>query len=93
MRRITTIAVSAAAVAALAVPAVGQARQGADDPAGHVRHANETTHRHGGDDRARGRDRSSDDGARHQRHQRHHRHHAHHADDHGRRHGGHGADD
>lgn len=88
MRRITTIALSAAAVAALAVPAVGQARQGADDPAGHVRHANETTHhRHGGDDRTRGRDRSSDDGARHQRHHRHH------ADDHGRRHGGHGADD
>ncbi|MCW3064460.1 MAG: hypothetical protein JWN32_1632 [Solirubrobacterales bacterium] len=35
------------AVAALAVPAVVQARQGADDPAGHVRHgAGEVHHRH-----------------------------------------------
>jgi len=33
------ILLTAAAVAALAVPAAAQARQGADDPAGHVRNS------------------------------------------------------
>ena len=32
------IVLTAAAVAALAAPGLAQARQGADDPAGHVRH-------------------------------------------------------
>jgi nicotinamide mononucleotide (NMN) deamidase PncC len=35
---------SLSAVAALAVPGVAQARHGADDPAGHVRHASHARH-------------------------------------------------
>jgi hypothetical protein len=66
------VLVSLAAAAALAVPAGAMAKQGADDPAGHVRHANHLT---GGkhkskvssparaDDRGRGRGR--DDGPNH----------------------------
>jgi hypothetical protein len=41
--RLAKILLSAAAVAALAVPVGAQARQGGDDPAGHVRHAAHTT--------------------------------------------------
>jgi hypothetical protein len=37
---------SFAAVAALALPATVQARQGADDPAGHVRHGAAEVHHH-----------------------------------------------
>ena len=37
--RIVKTLLTAATVAAVAVPAGAQARQGADDPAGHVRHA------------------------------------------------------
>jgi hypothetical protein len=37
--RLSQTVLAAAAVAALAVPVGAQARQGADDPAGHVRHA------------------------------------------------------
>jgi hypothetical protein len=71
------IVLSATAIAALAVPGVAQARHGADDPAGHVRHS-------GADDvrgahharsstksRSRvrhGRGRGSDDGPGHVRH-------------------------
>jgi hypothetical protein len=51
----TLLAVTA--TAALALPAVAQARQGADDPAGHVRHSATEVHhhhahhaRHGADD-------------------------------------------
>jgi Ni/Co efflux regulator RcnB len=36
--RFTKALLSLTAVAALAVPAVAQARNGSDDPAGHVRH-------------------------------------------------------
>ena len=41
--RLAKILLSAAAVAAFAAPVAAQARQGADDPAGHVRHAAHTT--------------------------------------------------
>lgn len=62
------------AAAALAVPAAAVAKQGADDPAGHVRHADHLTgakHKAGKnssrtrDDRGRGRGRGSDDGPNH----------------------------
>jgi hypothetical protein len=56
--RIAKTALAAATVMAIALPAGAQARQGADDPAGHVRHAAHQTaatpakahterHRHG----------------------------------------------
>jgi hypothetical protein len=41
-----------AATAVLALPAVAQARQGADDPAGHVRHSATEVHHHHHADRA-----------------------------------------
>jgi Ni/Co efflux regulator RcnB len=41
--RLAKILLSAAAVAAFAAPVGAQARQGGDDPAGHVRHAAHTT--------------------------------------------------
>jgi hypothetical protein len=41
--RLTKIFLAVVAVAALAVPAGAQARHGADDPAGHVRHAAHST--------------------------------------------------
>jgi Ni/Co efflux regulator RcnB len=37
--RITKTLLAAATIAAVALPAGAQAKQGADDPAGHVRHA------------------------------------------------------
>src|SRR5262245_6942831 len=43
INRLTKTLVAGAAVAAMAIPAVAQAKQGADDPAGHVRHAVSTT--------------------------------------------------
>ena len=48
MRYRTTKALLAlSAIAALAMPGVAQARHGADDPVGHVRHASHTTrHKH-----------------------------------------------
>jgi hypothetical protein len=59
----TLLAITATAV--LAVPAIAQARQGADDPAGHVRHsATEVRHHHGNHaDQAR---HGADDGPNHQ---------------------------
>ncbi|MEA2226754.1 MAG: hypothetical protein QOF04_384, partial [Solirubrobacteraceae bacterium] len=70
---------AAAAVTALAVPAGAQAKNGADDPAGHVRHSSHQTS-------------SSSSSASHKsrsRHRgRHHsRHHARGTDDHGGRRG------
>ena len=41
--RLAKTLLAGAAVAALAVPAAAQASHGADDPAGHVRHAAHTT--------------------------------------------------
>jgi Ni/Co efflux regulator RcnB len=58
---------SLTAIAVLAVPGVAQARHGADDPAGHVRHASHATHHarhhhHHARHHARG---GADDGANH----------------------------
>lgn len=71
MNRLAKIVLTAVAAAALALPAGAQAKHGADDPAGHVRHASHRTsastvaHR-----------------SRHRHHSRHHhRHHARHNDD------------
>lgn len=74
------IVLTAAAVAALAAPGIAQARQGADDPAGHVRHSggddvrgahhakSGTTHRSGRRGRHGGRrGRGADDAAGHVR--------------------------
>lgn len=58
------IVLTATAIAALAAPGAAQARQGADDPVGHVRHS-------GGDD-VRGSHKSSS--STHRRHGRHGRH-------------------
>jgi Spy/CpxP family protein refolding chaperone len=44
--RITKTLLAAATIAAVAVPAGAQAKQGADDPAGHVRHAAHQTAHH-----------------------------------------------
>jgi ABC-type sugar transport system substrate-binding protein len=41
--RLAKTLLATAAVAAMAIPAGAQAKQGADDPAGHVRHAPHTT--------------------------------------------------
>ena len=71
--RFTKAALSIVAVAALAAPAVAQARHGSDDPAGHVRHEHHRFENH---------HRRGDDGLRQIRHHRrgddgrgHHRHH------------------
>jgi hypothetical protein len=63
--RTTKALLSLSLVAALALPGVAQARHGADDPAGHVRHSSHARHharhhahqvrhhaRHGADDGA-----------------------------------------
>jgi hypothetical protein len=55
----TLLALTATAV--LALPVAAQARQGADDPAGHVRHSATEVHHHHGD-HARG---GADDGPGH----------------------------
>jgi Ni/Co efflux regulator RcnB len=71
------IILTVTAIAALAAPGAAQARQGADDPVGHVRHsagddvrgAHHTSaakHRHRGRHGRRGR--GADDGANHVRH-------------------------
>jgi Ni/Co efflux regulator RcnB len=45
--RITKTVLAAATIAAVALPAGAQAKNGADDPAGHVRHAaHQTRHHH-----------------------------------------------
>jgi Ni/Co efflux regulator RcnB len=41
--RLTKTILAAATIAAVALPAGAQAKQGADDPAGHVRHASHQT--------------------------------------------------
>jgi Ni/Co efflux regulator RcnB len=73
------IILTATAVAALAAPGVAQARQGADDPVGHVRHS-------GGDD-VRGAHHTSS--TKHRHRGRHGRRGTHHSASHRR----HGADD
>jgi Ni/Co efflux regulator RcnB len=45
--RITKTVLALTAVSALALPAGAQARHGADDPAGHVRHSANERHHHG----------------------------------------------
>jgi hypothetical protein len=57
---------SITAIAALAMPGVAQARHGADDPAGHVRHASHATH-HARHHHARHHARGADDAAGHAR--------------------------
>ena len=64
--RITKTLLAAAMITAVAVPAGAQAKQGADDPAGHVRHAahqtaHQSRHHH------RHHHRRADDGRRHAR--------------------------
>jgi hypothetical protein len=77
------IVLTASAIAALAAPGLAQARQGADDPAGHVRHsADDVRGAHHASSSAKARARAR---ARH-----HHRRHG--ADD-GPNHVRHGADD
>jgi Ni/Co efflux regulator RcnB len=74
--RLTKTLLAAATIAAVALPAGAQARQGADDPAGHVRHAahqtatspHQSRHRHRhhhrrADDNSRARG-ADDNGAR-----------------------------
>jgi hypothetical protein len=53
---------SLSAIAVLAMPGVAQARHGADDPAGHVRHARHHHVHHHAHHHARG---GADDGANH----------------------------
>jgi hypothetical protein len=76
---------AASAVASLAIAGSAQARHGADDAAGHVRHGQgaddaQLHARHGADDPAGHvrRSRGADDAKPHARHRR-HRHHARHA--------------
>ena len=80
--RLAKTLLATAAIGALAVPVGAQARQGADDPAGHVRHAAHQT--------------TTSSASTHQQRERtrHSRRHAHRSDDHvsGRRHGR-GSDD
>jgi Ni/Co efflux regulator RcnB len=73
MNRLAKIVLTAVAAAALALPAGAQARHGADDPAGHVRHASHHTSSSG----------AASHRSRHRhRHGHHHsRHHARHNDD------------
>jgi Ni/Co efflux regulator RcnB len=76
--RLTKTLLATAAVAVVALPAGAQARQGGDDPAGHVRHAVHRTavshhtrdrhqhrHRHGADDDTTLRHGGADDGPNH----------------------------
>ncbi|MEA2382560.1 MAG: hypothetical protein QOH72_2531 [Solirubrobacteraceae bacterium] len=79
--RLAKTVLAAAAVTAIALPAGAQARQGGDDPAGHVRHAAHTStasaaahhhrHRHGvrhvrgADDNGGARRGGADDGPNH----------------------------
>jgi Ni/Co efflux regulator RcnB len=62
---------SLTAIAVLAMPGIAQARHGADDPVGHVRHASHATHHarhhHARHHHARHHARGADDGVRHVR--------------------------
>jgi hypothetical protein len=71
--RLSKILLAAAAIPALAVPAGAQARHGADDPAGHVRHAEHST--------TASQSTSTQSRSRHRHRGRHGRHHARRADD------------
>jgi hypothetical protein len=51
--RLTKTLVSLAAVGALSVPAVAQARHGSDDPAGHVRQEHQASRHHAAQHRDR----------------------------------------
>lgn len=66
------IILTATAVAALAAPGMAQARQGADDPAGHVRHAGADdvrgAHHTSSKHRSHRRGRGTDDAVGHVRH-------------------------
>lgn len=53
--KITTILLAGAAVTALAIPTGAQARHGADDPPGHVRHSRADDSFHGRKHRQRSR--------------------------------------
>jgi hypothetical protein len=72
--RLTKILLAAAAIAAFAAPVGAQARQGADDPAGHVRHASHST-------TTASKSTSSQSRTRHRHRGRHGRHGARRADD------------
>jgi Ni/Co efflux regulator RcnB len=68
--RITKAVLALTAITAFALPGVAQARHGADDPAGHVRHArhhHHTRHHHHSTVRHHGRH-GADDGVAHARH-------------------------
>ncbi|MEA2323555.1 MAG: hypothetical protein QOD81_3405 [Solirubrobacteraceae bacterium] len=86
--RLTKTLLAAAAVTALAVPAGAQAKNGADDPAGHVRHS---SHQTSSSSSASHKSRSRHRGRHHSRH--HSRHHARGTDDHGGQRRGRGTDD
>jgi hypothetical protein len=98
--RLSKTALAAAAIAAFAVPVGAQAKQGADDPAGHVRHAahrTATTPATATATPAAQKSTSSTSRSRHRHHGRHHghhygRHHVRRADDSTQRRGR-GADD
>jgi hypothetical protein len=59
--------ISLTTIAVLAVPGVAQARHGADDPAGHVRHASHATRHHARHHHGRHHHRGADDAVRHAR--------------------------
>jgi hypothetical protein len=93
--RLSRTVLAAAAVAALAVPVGAQARQGADDPAGHVRHAPHVTAAPAAAtpaSRAAKRTATTPSRTRHRHRGRHGHHHGRHAEDNGQRRGR-GADD
>jgi hypothetical protein len=100
MRTRTIRLVTLSAVASLAIAGGAQAKNGADDPAGHVRHgaddgithvrgngADDPANHDANDDRVTGKDRTKKARHRHRGHRG--RHHRHHAGSHARR----GADD
>jgi hypothetical protein len=59
--RSTKTLLALTATAMLAIPALAQARQGADDPVGHVRHSTTEVHHHHGSATGHG----ADDGPGH----------------------------
>jgi hypothetical protein len=65
--RTTKALLSLSLIAAFAMPGVAQARHGADDAAGHVRHASHATHhaRHHGHHARHHARHGADDGANH----------------------------
>lgn len=63
--RTTKTLLSLGLVAALALPGVAQAKHGADDPVGHVRHASHERHHHGHHHARHHARHGADDGANH----------------------------